>query len=528
MKINKYAAALLVIASTFGVSANAQLQSVEFSPESGVITADGTLGDEKTAFLTAVKNGSGSFNENIVYQRAITDSEDGAYQHKFRLSADSFGDSDDEYKIVVKESIDGSVSEYAFALADKSTIEAFKTADDKADFMQKNRYRLGLYADGIETTPNNKAILTMITQDDYNKNADELCEVMQRYMLYCYIQQGDTDNLFRYRRLLNLDELGSMKNVFTADSFSKINEKDATARLAGKSFKNEAEFEKQLNEACVLAVVKNSNGYGNVQKALEYFATEIGINASLGSQRVYTMLQNKNYTSYSELKSAFNSYANAAVSGGTSSGVSGGGSGSGGSVTGNIPFPSTINNKPQNVVDGSAVDFSDMDNFAWAKEAVDYLREKNIVSGKEPGKYYPADPVTRSEFIKIIVNAFSIKEGTANLKFRDTDESRWDYKYINAAYSAGIINGYSDEYFGCDAPISRQDIAVIIARVKEFDGGILAERFKDDREIAEYAYNAVYNLRFKGIINGDDNNCFKPNNNATRAETAMIVYSAIK
>ena len=57
MKINKYAAVLLAIASTFGVSANAQLQSVEFSPQSGVITADGTLGDEKTAFLTAVKNG---------------------------------------------------------------------------------------------------------------------------------------------------------------------------------------------------------------------------------------------------------------------------------------------------------------------------------------------------------------------------------------------------------------------------------------------------------------------------------------
>ena len=525
MKINKYAAVLLAIASTFGVSANAQLQSVEFSPESGVITADGTLGDEKTAFLTAVKNGSGSFNENIVYQRAITDSEDGAYQHKFRLSADSFGGSDDEYKIIVKESVDGSVSEYAFALADKSTIEAFKTAEDKADFMQKNRYRLGLYVDGIEAMPNNNAILSMMTQEDYGKNADELYEVMQRYMLYDYIQKGDTDNLFKYRHRLKLDTFESMKNVFTTDSFSEINEKDATARLAVKSFKNAAEFEKELNEACVLAVVKNSSGYGNVENALKYFANEIGIDANKGSQKIYTMLQNRDFASYSALKDEFNRLVDESNTTKPSGGGGGGGGGGGISM---IPTMPGQTSKPEAVADENVNKFVDMTGFEWANEAVDYLRDKNIVSGKEPGKFYPGDSITRSEFVKIIVSAFNIKDGTEDLMFRDVDESRWDYKYINAAYSAGIIEGYSDEYFGCNVPISRQDIAVIMNRIKNFEGGELAQRFVDDREIAEYAYSSVYDLRFKGIINGDEYNCFNPTDNATRAETALIVYSVIK
>ena len=58
--------------------------------------------------------------------------------------------------------------------------------------------------------------------------------------------------------------------------------------------------------------------------------------------------------------------------------------------------------------------------------------------------------------------------------------------------------------------------------------GKLAERFADDRLISEYAYDADYGLRFKGIINGDENNMFRPFDNATRAEAAVIVYSAIK
>lgn len=524
MKLNKYAAALLVVASMFGVSANAQLKSIEYSPESGIITVDGALGDNETAFLTAIKNGLGSFEDNIVYQRVILDANDGAYQHKFKLSTDSFGDADDEYKVVVKESIDSSMSEYVFALADKSTIEAFKASDDKEDFMQKNRYRLGLYVNGIETAPNNKAILSMIMEEDYNKNSDELLSAMQRYMLYDYIQKGDTDNLFKFRRILNLDAFESMKDVFTADRFSTINEENATLRLKGKSFKNVSEFEKQLNEACVLAIVKDSNGYGNVQKALEYFAQEIGINASQGNQKIYTMLQNKNYASYSELREAFNKLVNET---GTSN-PSGGSGGGGSKGSGNIPVLSPETTKPETIVDTDVKTFDDMQNYEWAKAAVEYLGDKNIVSGKEPGRFCPEDFITRSEFVKIIVNAFNIKEGTANMKFADVDESRWDYNYINAAYSAGIINGYSDEYFGCNDSISRQDIAVIIARVKNFEGGVLAERFADDRQIAEYAYDAVYDLRFKGIINGDDNNYFKPTDNATRAETAMIVYSAIK
>ena len=525
MKLNKYSSAFLLAVCFLGISANAQMNEVKYSPVDSIVRVKGTLGESEKAFITVLKGGTEDFSKKIVYQDVVTMPGEGAYERNFKISPNLIGDSDDEHKITVKESIDGKVSEYSFALSYADTIEEFKNSEDKTNFMSENRYKLGLYADGIEAVPNYKAILSMITSGDYNKNTDAFCLTMQNYMMYDYIQNGYVKNLFKFRNLLGIDDFKSAENVFTADRFSEINEEEATLRLKNKSFSNTSEFENKFNEACVLAVVKNPNGYGNVKNALEYFAKDIGIDIKKGSVKVYTLLQNKDYKSYSDLRDAFNMYVNETST--LKPAPSGGGGGGGGSSS-VTPYNPGTENKPETVADEKVKSFSDMEGYGWAKEAVDALIDKDIVSGKEPGKFYPADPITRSEFVKLVVNAFNIGDSNESLTFSDADESRWDYNYISAAYGAGIINGLSSDYFGCVLPITRQDIAVIINRVKNAEGGELADRFADDRQIAEYAYNSVYSLRFAGIINGDESNRFNPNDQATRAEAAVMIYSAIK
>ncbi|MEG1879964.1 MAG: S-layer homology domain-containing protein, partial [Oscillospiraceae bacterium] len=91
----------------------------------------------------------------------------------------------------------------------------------------------------------------------------------------------------------------------------------------------------------------------------------------------------------------------------------------------------------------------------------------------------------------------------------------------------GYVVGFN-EMFNPNDPISRQDIAVIINRVildKNVDI-MLGEKksFTDADDISDYAIKAVENMQAVAIINGYEDGTFKPNDNATRAESAKMMY----
>ena len=46
-------------------------------------------------------------------------------------------------------------------------------------------------------------------------------------------------------------------------------------------------------------------------------------------------------------------------------------------------------------------EFTDIDNYEWAKPAIGLLVKKGSVNGKSSGIFAPSDKVTREEFIKM-------------------------------------------------------------------------------------------------------------------------------
>ena len=150
------------------------------------------------------------------------------------------------------------------------------------------------------------------------------------------------------------------------------------------------------------------------------------------------------------------------------------------------------------------------------------------MSGVNATEYKPEDNITREEFVKLIVSALKLNTIGSNAPFVDVDKDAWYSKYVNIAYNAKIINGISETEFGTGINISRQDIAVIVANALNAldynfaDGGDLT--FGDSDAIDTYAKEAVRLLKNSGILNGDENNMFNPQNNATRAEAAKIIY----
>ena len=98
----------------------------------------------------------------------------------------------------------------------------------------------------------------------------------------------------------------------------------------------------------------------------------------------------------------------------------------------------------------------------------------------------------------------------------------WYYDDILIAKKAGYIDGYDDNTFRPDNLITREEASKIIATVKGYKGdGILD--FDDTSQISNWAKSYVDALCDNNIINGYDDNTFKPKNRITRAETVKML-----
>ena len=171
--------------------------------------------------------------------------------------------------------------------------------------------------------------------------------------------------------------------------------------------------------------------------------------------------------------------------------------------------------------------FTDINGVQWAKEAIVNLYKAGVVNGKTETEFCPDDLITRAEFVKIAAGAFKLT-GSGELPFTDVPEDSWYYESVAAAYTSGIITGQSADYFGAGSNITRQDIAVIAGRIAEVKGLTLSESapkdFSDRNEISDYARDAVEAMSKAGIITGFDDGTFRPFENATRAQAAVILY----
>lgn len=216
--------------------------------------------------------------------------------------------------------------------------------------------------------------------------------------------------------------------------------------------------------------------------------------------------------------------------------TSGGGSGSGNGGNKRDPIitdftysleTEDVTNTPQKE------SFADLDNAAWAKEYIKALTSKGILSGKGNGNFEPNSPVTREEFVKILVTAFGMKNEESKVIFEDVDTSKWFYNYVAAAVEKGIINGVDEQRFGVGRSILRQDMVVMISRMVEklnYEITLKADpiHFADEENISDYAADGVKMLSKAGIVTGDGSNHFRPKDTVTRAEVAKIIYMLLK
>lgn len=167
----------------------------------------------------------------------------------------------------------------------------------------------------------------------------------------------------------------------------------------------------------------------------------------------------------------------------------------------------------------------------WAEKAISALYEKGIVSGDETGRFRPDDKITRAEFIKLLVGIMGLElPKQMEELFVDVSETGWYAPYIEAARIAGVAEGYADGSFRPNNQITRQEMAKMLAAGlgTEIINGDTASRFADSADIASWAFDAVSYVAEIGLFVGDEQGNFYPERDATRAESATVIYRALE
>ncbi len=364
-------------------------------------------------------------------------------------------------------------------------------------------------------------------------NRDKVWQVTGKALFVEKLNEGKVSNIYDYEAVSGLAE-SEIKDWYKKDYVKAELKSDFTARMSNKSLASNKAFDDVVLEAFILATVKNPDGYGNVRDIIKAFDGKIGVDSSKGTDEVWKALAGKDYKDYGALRSAFN---NPPITndGAAGSGFAGGGGGGGGGGAVTIEPPKTeeqppVENKPSEGTKPQEL-FDDLESVDWAKEAIVALVEKGILSGDGDGNFRPNDTITRAEFCKIIIEAFLPDSEETDIDFSDVADDAWYKSYISRAFSTGIAKGTGDGSFGVDAPISRQDMAVMVYNAMiaigkniEFE---VDSTFNDDADIADYAKAAVYALKEMGAISGMPDGGYAPLGTATRAQAAKIVAALL-
>ena len=179
------------------------------------------------------------------------------------------------------------------------------------------------------------------------------------------------------------------------------------------------------------------------------------------------------------------------------------------------------------------IDFEDA--LRNAEEALSlylgYMKEKGVISGTGDGNFQPQNPVTREEFLKMVIEALGLRNRVEDVTFTDVDTGSWYYPYICGGVYYQLINGMEDGSFGVGQSIKRADVAVILVRLlamygKEYTWKSIV--FKDVlKEELEYAYDAIYSVAEAKLMTGTGDVTFEPLKSLTRAEAAVIIDRAM-
>lgn len=168
----------------------------------------------------------------------------------------------------------------------------------------------------------------------------------------------------------------------------------------------------------------------------------------------------------------------------------------------------------------------------WAESSVARLAARGVLLG-DGERFRPDDAVTRAQLAAILVRLWESAFGAlpeGETAFSDCAEDAWYSHAVRALAAAGVVSGFPDGAFRPDEPVTRGQMAVMLARfaaLLELRSADAAEPFADAAAIPGWAAEAAEICRRLALLTGDEQGNFKAEAPATRAQCAAIAERLI-
>lgn len=171
----------------------------------------------------------------------------------------------------------------------------------------------------------------------------------------------------------------------------------------------------------------------------------------------------------------------------------------------------------------ASMSFADVKANDWFYPYVTKMVEKGGITGYPDGTFKPQNTITNAEFVTAVVGS--------TLGKQQPTEKHWASGYMDAAKTAGLIVGDEMPQASWNQPITREKMAVIIARTTDKvlkeepvqNTDQLKSQLKDYDQICDYCKDYVMQAYAKGIISGYPDGTFGGQKTATRAEACSIL-----
>ena len=176
--------------------------------------------------------------------------------------------------------------------------------------------------------------------------------------------------------------------------------------------------------------------------------------------------------------------------------------------------------------------FADVAQDAWYADAVDFVAGRELLRGVAADRFAPNTTLSRGMLATVLCRLEGAEGETRQSDFSDVGADAWYAQAVAWAAAEEIVVGYADGSFRPDAPITREQLAVMLYRYAKTQGMRTGGRdtlrsFSDSGSVSDWARDAVAWTVDSGILAGRPEGTLDPAGTASRAEAAAMLQRLV-
>lgn len=173
-------------------------------------------------------------------------------------------------------------------------------------------------------------------------------------------------------------------------------------------------------------------------------------------------------------------------------------------------------------------------NTHWAKESIDYVLNRGLLTGTSDSIFSPDDAISMGSIAAALSRLAGVDISSYkydSLAGEDTGNAL--NPYMEWAIDQEILKGNEFGHMDADRPVSREEAAVILSNYAKAAGFVLpvtreAVLFEDEVSIDSSFENTVKTMQQAGIVMDKKDNKFYPKDKITRTQFCIMLYRYIK